>query len=183
MAEEAGTAQASPETKEEERPTASPLREIPAAMKGRWKIIHSENPEVSGVLVKRWSIEKSMLIIPEIFAMWGELPEKARLAAYKVGGEMGKGGEANSAAQAMAMLDIATIAVEHCWKRMIYLIRLSVEEADRDKVGDMDMDEAIDLVEGILEVNPNLIPKLKKKGPQMLKRFAPLFGGNKKSTP
>ncbi len=183
MTEAAGTAQASLEKKEEERPPASPLREIPAAMKGRWKIVHSENPDVDGVLVKRWSIEKSMLIIPEIFAMWGELPEKARLAAYKIGGEMGKGDGVNPAAQAMAMLDIAAIAIEHCWKRMIYLIRLSVEEADRDKVGLMDIDEAIDLVEGILEVNPNFIPKLKKKGPQMLKRFAPLFGGSKRNTP
>lgn len=182
MAEAAGTAQASPKSKEEERPPASPLREVPAAMKGRWKIVHSDNPDVDGVLVKRWSIEKSQLVIPEIFAMWGELPDEARRAAYKLGGEMQKKGEENSAEQAMAVIDIATIAIEHCWKRTLYLIRLSVDDADRDKVNKMDMDEAIDLVEGILDVNPNLIPKLKKKGPAMLRRFGPLFAGNKRST-
>lgn len=183
MAEAAGTAQASPDQKEEERPPASPLREIPAAMKSRWKIVHSENPEVDGVLVKRWSIEKSMLIIPEIFAIWGDLPEGARSAAYRMGGEIGKGDGANSAGQAMAMLDIAAIAIEHAWKRVIYIIGLSVEEEDKEKIGEMDMDEVIDLVEAIVEINPNLIPKLKKKGPKMLARFAPLFGGKKSNTP
>lgn len=183
MEQAAGTAQASPEQKEEERPPASPLREIPAAMKGRWKIVHSENPEVDGVLVKRWNIEQSMFIIPEIFAIWGDLPERARAAAYKMGGELAKEGAPNSAGQAMAMMDIAAVAIEHAWKRVIYIIGLSVEPGDKEKVGKMDMDEAIDLVEGILEVNPNLIPKLKKKGPAMLRRFAPLFGGKTNSTP
>ncbi len=178
----AGTAAPAETTTGEGGPPASPLRDIPAAMKGRWKIVHSENPEVDGVLVKRWSIEKSMLIIPEIFAIWGDLPEGARSAAYKMGGELSSEGGANSAGQAMAMLDIAAIACEHAWKRVIYIIGLSVQPSDKEKVGQMDMDEAIDLVEGILEVNPNLIPKLKKKGPKMLARFGPLFAGKTRNT-
>ncbi len=159
-----------------------PLRELPAALKGRAKIVPSENPAVDGVMVERWSIEKSNLIIPEIFAIWRELPESAKRKAYALGGKKAET-DAEKMAEVEGMIDVAMTAVEHCWQRAQYLIRLSTIPEDREKVALMDADEAIDLVEAILEVNPNLIPKLKKKGPKLLARFGPLMGAKPKTTP
>ena len=175
----AGTA-ATPQAGEE-APKESPLSALPIALKGRQKIIHSENPDVPGVVVTRWNIAKSAFIIPEIFAIWGDLPEEARKGIYKLG--TAPTNEEEKTAQALAMMDVAAIAVEHCWKRMLYLIRLSVRECDKETVDLMDMEKAMDLLEAIIEVNPQLIPKLKKKLPMFLKKFGPLFGGNKKNTP
>jgi len=165
----------------EEAGTASPLQALPAALKGRAKIVHSDNPDVESVIVERWNIAKSNFIIPEIFAIWGDLPEEARKGIYKLG--TAPMNEEEKTAQALAMMDVAAIAVEHCWKRMLYLIRLSVRECDKETVDLMDMEEAMDLLEAIIEVNPQLIPKLKKKLPMFLQKFGPLFRGNKKNTP
>lgn len=159
-----------------------PLRELPAALKGRAKIVHSDNPEVNAVMVQRWSIEKSQLIIPEIFGIWRELPESAKRKAYALGGKQPET-DAEKAAQVEGMIEVAMMAIEHSLKKTAYIIKLSVIKEDEDKVPLMDADELLDLAEAILEVNPNLIPKLKKKGPKLLARFGPLMGAKPKTTP
>ena len=162
----------------------NPLHELPAALKGRAKIVPSENPEVDGVRIERWSIEKSNFIIPEIFAIWRELPEDAKRKASLLLNRNDATGEDDQIREVQAIVDLAMTAAEHCWQRAQYLIKLSTAEADREKIPLMDADEVVDLIEAILEVNPNLIPKLKKRVPKLLARFAPLLGaGKKKSTP
>lgn len=159
-----------------------PLRELPAALKGRAKIVYSENPEVDGVMVQRWSIEKSQLIIPEIFAIWRQLPEQTKRKAYALGGKKAETDD-EKMAEVEAMIEIAMTAVEHCLDKTRYIIKLSAIEADKEKIPLMDADELLDLAEAVLEVNPNLIPKLKKKGPKLLARFGPLMGAKPKTTP
>lgn len=167
----------------------SALAEAPKALVGRQKIIRSDNEEVGEVMVQRWSIEKWKLLVGDLVEIYTGLPPRAKAALWKLGEkeEEPKEGEAGSLAQeseedspmAILVLALAETGID----RVISICRWSVRPEDRDKVMQMDADELIDLVQAVLETNPRLIPKLKKKGAEILARFAPGTKASNGSTP
>jgi hypothetical protein len=154
------------------------MRQIPPAMEGRMVIVRSENPEVGEVIVARWSIEKAKMILDDLLAVWKALSADIRedlIQAVE---------ESDAREDGKSKIDTASLAMEviaSATDRVLNLVRLSVVPEDRAKVGQMDADELFDLVDAIVKVNPNFVPKLKKKAWPILARFG--FAKGEEKTP
>jgi hypothetical protein len=145
---------------------AGALKELPPALKGRAVLIHSDNPEIQRpIMVCRWSIEKARLLLGDLLAIYRDLPQEIKDGVWKLGSQ----DEAER--DSVDFAEIGLSLMETASSRLISVAELSVAPLDREHVREMDADELLDIFEAIIEVNPNLIPKLKKKGRILLERF------------
>lgn len=139
------------------------MERLPEALSKRNKIIGLEDGKT--IVVQKWSTTKFISIVDYIMRSLGDIPQ-ASLQKMVVGND-----PRESAATFLSVLG----------SKVTGIVELSVREEDRNKIRDLDAEEFLDVLEGVLELN--LTEKLIKKVQSLTAKFRQFGMGNGSNTP
>lgn len=161
------------------------LSAIPEGFDEIMEWVPSAHPNVEGVMVERWSIEKGNVIRKMLFGIYKSLPEETRRDIWKLtDDEKPKDGEESpEQKEGLDLAELLFSIVDKVDEKADEIIKLSIIPEHRDRYGSMLYEEKFELISAVLRTNPSLIPTLKKKAGEWTKQFGQMLRGNKSSTP
>ncbi len=150
------------------------LSAIPEGFEGIMIFVPSAHPDIDGVIVERWSIEKGNVIRKHLFEIYRSLPDETKEALWNLDKD-------DAEDEDKAALDLAELlfsVIDRVENEIDIILRLSIREKDREHFGNMFYDEKLDLLTAVIQTNPTILPKLKKKVPEWIAQFGQMWKGS-----